>query len=274
MPRTQADNAHNPLPKSASYPRAPSRTVAQAFKSRIFRSALWNRIGKDRDELAHWRGVTKNIIGWYEGRAAFRLPFPTSHEKVTRFDLRTNAIMTYILAETHHASYLTDLQLDRGAFRGERVADIGSGPFPTLLVFEGCERYGIDHLMNRYGEIGFPLARYGAEQHFINAKSENIPLEDNFFDVVLSRNALDHVDDFETTCCELRRVLKPEGMLHLLLNYHLPTRSETQELSDERVLDTLGSLDIRKVSEQRNAWGFDGGTTVLWSTHPERIVAG
>lgn len=249
------------------------RNLSRAVQSAVFQSSPWNRLAKNRYELAHWQDLITQASGWYDGRTPFRFPFPDEATKEKRFGRVKNVLMTYIAAETEHASYRTDLLLPADVFRGMKVADVGSGPLPTLLVFDDCERTCIDHLMDEYRRIGYPLEEYEPTVRFVQAKSESIPLPDGTFDAVISRNALDHVDDFESTAAELIRILRPGGMLHLLLNYHLPTRTEPQAIDDARVLSAFAALPLHEVLEQKNAWGFDGGATVLWTTHPERMIS-
>ena len=247
--------------------------MIQEFKSAIFRSKLWHSAFKNRGELRHWKQRKQSILKWYRGERSDLFPFPTASERVCHFDEVTNAFLTFIKVETLHASYLKDLLLRRDAFRGMRVADIGSGPFPTLLVFEDCERYCIDHLMTAYEEMGFPLKPFKQDVHFVHAKSENLPLPQAIFDAVVSRNALDHVDDFARTASEILRLLKPGGVLHILVNYHEPTPTEPHVLSDAAIQEHLGSVGVRKISEVEGAWGFRKGRTVLWSNAPQKILA-
>ena len=113
--------------------------------------------------------------------------------------------------------------------------------------------------------MGYPLEVYEADTNFVNCKSERMPFDDDFFDVIISRNALDHVDNFEETGAEIKRVLRSEGALYLLINYHKPTRTEPQSLSDAEVIQVFGDLGIKKVYETEGLWGFSEGKTVLWS---------
>lgn len=246
------------------------KLLKQTIRRTIYKSRLWNAFGKNPRELAYWEGNIEKIIKWYRSEEPWRgLQYPSEAEREERFDERKNAIMTYIATENRLATYLSDLWLAPDVFNGKKVADIGSGPLPTLLVLKDCERYCIDHLMNDFRRVGYPLEEFEDQVTFINAKSEVLPQKDAFFDVVLSRNALDHVDDFRATGREILRVLKPGGVLHILLNYHEPTKTETQVLSDELVQEVLGETGIRVVYSQEGIWGFRNGRTVLWSNLPD-----
>lgn len=103
---------------------------------------------------------------------------------------------------------------------------------PSGTVFQDVELYCLDPLYGQYISSGFPMHYYD-RTHFINAPSENIPVEDNFFDVIISVNAIDHVDDFHDTAQELKRVLKPNGKFAMHVHYHKATAAEPIEITDE-----------------------------------------
>jgi SAM-dependent methyltransferase len=248
--------------------------MVNSLKSYVYGTRFWNSIFKNRNELRHWRNRRDAIVKWFRGEQAYLFPFPETAIRVSDFDEQSNALLTFIKVENQHASYLKDLHLRSDSFRGLSVADIGSGPFPTLLVFQDCDRYCIDHLIDEYLELGYPLSLFQSDVHFLHGKSERIPVSDMFFDAVVSRNALDHVDDFQGTAREIKRVLKPGGVLHILVNYHLPTPTEPHTLNDSAILENFDGLNLRKLSESQDAWGFVGGKTVLWSNAPDSLLAG
>ena len=246
--------------------------MIQNIKSMVYNTKLWHSAFKNRNELRHWYERKENIVGWYRGEKEYFFSFPLPEERVCQFDETTNALLTFIKKENEHASYLKDLLLHPDSFRGLKIADIGSGPFPTLLVFKNCQRYCIDHLIEAYESLGFPFEPFKTDVRFLNAKSESIPVPNSYFDAIISRNALDHVDDFPATAREITRVLKPGGILHILVNYHGPTPTEPHVLDDAVITREFSTLRLRKLLELPGAWGFLNGKTVLWSNAPESIL--
>lgn len=239
-------------------------------KQFIFSSHLWNRLpfGKNQRELGYWKDNIARMEKWYSGLGKYNFPYPNEEQKIKSYDHTTNAILTYINSFIKNGSYLRDLQLDRNHFKDKIVADIGSGPMPTLLMFDNCcKRYCIDHLMQKYKEIGYPHYFYKESITFINSKSEKLDLESNSIDAVVSVNALDHVDNFKKTADEIKRILIKGGELHLLINLHpSKTSTETQSLTREDVLncfDEINNFHIIKVNKK--AYGFNDGETVLFS---------
>lgn len=69
-----------------------------------------------------------------------------------------------------------------------KLLDIGSGPMPSATCFKDCQLYCLEPLLPKYLEAGFPL-HYYKNFKFIHGVSENIPIEDNFFDAVISVQA-------------------------------------------------------------------------------------
>jgi len=96
------------------------------------------------------------------------------------------------------------------------VLDIGCGDGGALIAFAelGAECAGIE--TNRKS---IARARIRAEEHrvkvsFQSASAEALPFSDHSFDLVMLDNVLEHVGDREHTLLEIRRVLRPGGVLY------------------------------------------------------------
>ena len=57
---------------------------------------------------------------------------------------------------------------------------------------------------------------------YLSCGAEQIPLPTHYVDVVFSMNSLDHVDNLDRVCAEIRRVLKPGGYFIGSLNLDEP----------------------------------------------------
>lgn len=79
------------------------------------------------------------------------------------------------------------------------VLDVGCGSAPWKPLFEGkTSRYdGLD-------------VKEGAEVTIV-ASAENMPIEDNTYDIVFSMSAIEHIPDAAAAIRECWRVLKPGG---------------------------------------------------------------
>jgi SAM-dependent methyltransferase len=99
--------------------------------------------------------------------------------------------------------------------KGSKFLDVGSGAGYAMRKAQSelqCDCYGIDpdpgaHGVGRYTESSKEGLKI--EKGF----SENLPYADNSFDVVYSSHVLEHVNDEQKSLQEMKRVLKPGGVL-------------------------------------------------------------
>jgi ubiquinone/menaquinone biosynthesis C-methylase UbiE len=102
--------------------------------------------------------------------------------------------------------------------KGRRVLDIGCGDAGVLIAFaeQGADAAGIE-LHDKSLERG----RLRAEEHGVpvdlrKGVAEALPWPDGSFDLVILDNVLEHVRDQRQTLAEIRRVLRPDGLLYLV----------------------------------------------------------
>lgn len=97
-----------------------------------------------------------------------------------------------------------------------RILEIGygSGVFMPELAACSSEIYGIDpHPMPR--EVEAALQKHGVKATLTSGTAEQLPFDSAFFDCAVSVSAIEYVPDIHAACAELRRVLKPGGLLIL-----------------------------------------------------------
>lgn len=221
-------------------------------------------------ETKFWESTLSQYIRWYQGEIGilYGEKSPSRKNKVNAPNEKDSAILTW---EKMHQQpkYLDDLKLRPLSFKGLKLLDIGSGPHPSARAFKVKELYCLDPLLAEYVRVGFPLHYYDNVK-FVSAKAESMPFLDHSIDAVISVNALDHVDSFEDTALEIRRILKRNGKIRFHLHYHKATTEEPIELNDERVLSAYSwAKNMHIVSESKNKRGtklkVPGEKYVLWS---------
>ncbi|MFA5173826.1 MAG: class I SAM-dependent methyltransferase [Candidatus Pacearchaeota archaeon] len=101
------------------------------------------------------------------------------------------------------------LHLDKNT----RILEIGCGP-QTLVERMNGELYGLDPLMNYF------LSTYQMEKNvnWQQGIGESLPYKDNFFDLIIIGNVLDHTESPAKVLEESYRCLKPNGFIFLVQN--------------------------------------------------------
>jgi SAM-dependent methyltransferase len=212
---------------------------------------------KYASELFFWIREIDQYIKWYQGSRSslYGVMAPRDEEKITEFNLRENAIRTWIRLDA--TKYLQHLRIPSDYFKGQRILDVGCGPIPYALAFENCDIVGVDPLIDYYREIGYPMKKYSERIKYVHSPIESVPYPDDSFDAVISVNALDHVDNFQKASEEILRLLKPKGVVVLEVHNHSPRIGHPWKLSDEIIRDSFSSISIRKVFENRFSDFYD-----------------
>ena len=140
-----------------------------------------------RDELAHWYGV--DMFARKEQRAAW-----------------LQAEVAYISGMIHRTMGMKSGDV-------ESVLQIGAGPVDVVHYWPAPDRHAIDPLAEEYKKKFHELQ--DEKVRYVAGSGKQLPYEDDYFDVVIIRNAFDHVDDPYQTARETLRVLKPTGALYI-----------------------------------------------------------
>lgn len=204
---------------------------------------------KHRSELAWWEARLRERVAWYRGeRTMYGQPPPTSEQKHVRPTIEASAGVTTVAVSLDR--YPRALKIPRDHFAGKTILDLGCGPYPLSIAFGGCNIVGLDPLVHEYESAGFPLAEFADRVTFVRGFAEDMPFASDAFDAIISVNAIDHVDDFARAAREISRVLKEGGVLRMQVHYHAPTELEPNALNDETILEHLGHLGLKKISEE------------------------
>lgn len=111
--------------------------------------------------------------------------------------------------------------LDRHEWRGRRVLEVGCGQGAVLahLRRRGAVAVGLDMSMTSLRRVfeGFADMGWRDERRLLQGDAERLPFPDQSFDAVVSYGVLHHTPDTEAAIAEIRRVLRPDGFLVIML---------------------------------------------------------
>lgn len=104
---------------------------------------------------------------------------------------------------------------------GQRVLELGCGAgFDALALCEAGAAYtGIDITSENIERTRLHLGFYGHQPDLLQADAENLPFDDNSFDIVFSNGVLHHTPDMARAFAEAGRVLRPGGQFWVTV-YH------------------------------------------------------
>jgi ubiquinone/menaquinone biosynthesis C-methylase UbiE len=107
--------------------------------------------------------------------------------------------------------------------RFQRLLEVGygSGVFMPELQQYCDELYGIDpHQKQR--EIREVLVRNGVVAKLFSCSVTQMPFGNDYFDCIVAVSTLEFVDEIESACQEIKRVLRPDGFLAMVTPGHSP----------------------------------------------------
>ncbi len=105
-----------------------------------------------------------------------------------------------------------------------KVLDVGSGlGFPMLEIANrldaGSKVYGLDPWEKANARVNKKIDKYGIiNAEVIEGTAEDIPFEDEYFDLIISNNGTNNVDDLEKTYSECSRVAKSGAQFVMTVN--------------------------------------------------------
>ena len=111
-----------------------------------------------------------------------------------------------------HYPYFKDL-MEFGEYAGKEVLEIGVGEGIDHFQFikNGAKLYGIDLTPRHVFMTKKRLELYGFKSNLLISDAENLPFQNNMFDLVYSCGVLFLVPDVQHAIDEIYRVLKPGG---------------------------------------------------------------
>lgn len=121
-----------------------------------------------------------------------------------------------------------------------KILDVGTGPgfFAIIMAQEGHEVTAVDCTEAMLAEARNNAKRHHVNVNFMLSDTQNLPFEDESFDLVISRNVAWTIMDTEKAYREWKRVLKPDGRVLIFdANWNIRLFDEKKRLEYERDLE-------------------------------------
>lgn len=172
---------------------------------------------------------------------------PSLYSYKQRMEHESKALFLRLLKETkiRNKNFLKD----------KIVVDIGPGPMGLLEGSDAKVKIAVEPLAEAFKKHNLLLKK--SDVIYLNQTAENIPLLDEFADVVISRNNLDHVKDPVKVMQEASRILKSKGyfILNVDIN-HPPFVAEPHTITQGMIKKMTKNLKlIRKlVNKKPHGW--------------------
>jgi SAM-dependent methyltransferase len=172
---------------------------------------------KYRDELGYWEAVVRR-----DAVKTWNMPFEEIYGAWQRVRMTELAEFLGIAPGQGNDSHvpgnpglvaITEWAKTRSSL------EIGSGPYPSIALAEWSHATALDPLADGYVQENLvPTSVHADKVVFMAAAGESIPLASARLDLVVLENSLDHVEDPVQVVRECHRLLKPGGLLWLLVD--------------------------------------------------------
>ena len=100
------------------------------------------------------------------------------------------------------------------------ILEIGSGASGGITYLESNNKYAIDPLEKFFSKNNSWIKYRDKKVHYFQGKGENLPFENNFFDLIIIDNVLDHCENPIAVLDEMDRVIKSGGIIFFRQNVY------------------------------------------------------
>lgn len=164
-------------------------------------------------EKAYWKGVAEKIAAGAGNRLSW---------------YRNNAAKYKALILPH---------LRRPAETVDKVVEVGSGPIGLATFFDLGRRYAVDPLADFYAQYETLSDLRDPAVGYVATQGEKLPFGDAEADIVLIENVLDHTQRPDLVMEEIRRVLRPDGVLFFKVNIRTPVGTAIHRVLSKTNID-------------------------------------
>jgi SAM-dependent methyltransferase len=194
-------------------------------------------------------------VGWFLYHETYgRLQFGGSYaeERLSHSRLLLDEVLSYC---GHDEPWLRD----------KTVVSIGCGCTGDLSAWSAAVKIAVDPLLYTYQKLGMLIDDVAGTSHTVHLAVgvEALPLLDDCADLVICRNALDHMPDPQMAVQQIGRILKADAPLFLSVDIGgFPTPDEPMVFSVESLAALLRDhfMLIHQTDDHFSHSGWRGGS--------------
>src|SRR5262249_37843159 len=126
-----------------------------------------------------------NEVGWFLYREKYGYNHHTGSYEAERLVWSEMLLNEFLEASAHNREWLQD----------KVVVSVGCGCTGELAMWPAALKIGVDPLINTYQKLNMLVAesKERSPTIYLSTSAEDLPFIDDFADVVICRNALDHM---------------------------------------------------------------------------------
>lgn len=150
-------------------------------------------------------------------------------------------------------------QGNQSSLESANILEVGSGPIGIVSFLKAKERYAIDPLNDFYSSQPSLIEKRNPKVNYQMARGEELVFKDDYFDLVIIDNVIDHVQNADGVMREIYRVLKPNAILFLTVNLHPAWGAFFHEIVSRLLIDKghPHTFTISKIRQYLSKHGFD-----------------
>ena len=194
-------------------PKGGSNNQAQvaAGLSSVAGHSVFSIKGQGKDGMTHTPDFSDprylNEVGWFLYREKYGYNHHTESYEAERLVWSEMLLNEFLEASGYNRVWL----------QGRVAVSVGCGCSGDLAMWPAAIKIGVDPLVNTYQELNMLISesKERTPTIYLSISAEDLPFIDNFTDIIICRNALDHMLDPNKGLEQICRVLKNDGLFYL-----------------------------------------------------------
>jgi len=206
-------------------------------------------VGSDHNRLLKFLGGATAHRLWSESEAGFTITSGKSHAEAFDWVVENRVKNTYPLTAMRMLRECGDVRkgicIDIGCGTGNLDVELAKRSELTIIGLD------IDPDMEPLFEKRIKAAKLEKRVSFVEGDAQNLPFEDDYADLIVSRGTLTFIPDIGKCLREVDRVLKPTGVAFLGGRYlytpqmHKISNQKLSEIVAKSGIDGIKVIDVR-----------------------------